>query len=97
MEAINRLFTPEFRNRLDAIVPFGNLPPEIVDQVVEKFVLQLEAQLADRDVTFELSRERHQVAGRARATTAAWARVRSAASSRSTSRSRWPRRCSSAS
>jgi ATP-dependent Clp protease ATP-binding subunit ClpA len=56
-EAINRLFTPEFRNRLDAIVPFGNLPPEVVHQVVQKFVLQLEAQLADRGVTFDLSEE----------------------------------------
>ena len=57
MEAINRLFAPEFRNRLDAIVPFGNLPPEVVHQVVQKFVLQLEAQLADRGVTFDLSEE----------------------------------------
>ncbi len=55
MEAINRLFAPEFRNRLDAIVPFGGLPPAVVNQVVQKFVLQLEAQLADRGVTFELS------------------------------------------
>ncbi len=55
MEAINRMFAPEFRNRLDAIVPFGNLPPEIVSQVVQKFVLQLEAQLADRGVTFDLT------------------------------------------
>ncbi len=54
-EAIKRLFTPEFRNRLDAIIPFAHLSPEIVGQVVEKFVLQLEAQLADRNVTIELS------------------------------------------
>jgi len=54
-EAIQRLFTPEFRNRLDAIVPFSGLTPEIVGQVVEKFVMQLEAQLADRNVTIELS------------------------------------------
>jgi ATP-dependent Clp protease ATP-binding subunit ClpA len=53
-EAINRLFTPEFRNRLDATIQFGALPPEVVHRVVEKFVLQLEAQLADRGVTFEL-------------------------------------------
>ena len=63
-EAINRLFTPEFRNRLDAIVAFGNLPPEVVHQVVQKFVLQLEAQLADRGVTFDLSEEADPVAGR---------------------------------
>jgi len=54
-EAINKLFTPEFRNRLDAIIPFGNLPMEVVYKVVEKFVMQLEAQLADRGVTFELT------------------------------------------
>jgi ATP-dependent Clp protease ATP-binding subunit ClpA len=53
-EAINRLFTPEFRNRLDAIIAFNALPLEVVYRVVEKFVLQLEAQLADRGVTFEL-------------------------------------------
>jgi ATP-dependent Clp protease ATP-binding subunit ClpA len=54
-EAIKRLFTPEFRNRLDAIIPFASLTPEIVARVVEKFVMQLEAQLADRNVTIELS------------------------------------------
>ena len=57
MEAINRLFAPEFRNRLDAIITFGHLTAEIIAKVVEKFVLQLEAQLADRDVTIELSEE----------------------------------------
>src|SRR5918993_1102986 len=56
-EAINRLFTPEFRNRLDAVIAFGALPPAVVNQVVQKFVLQLEAQLADRGVTFELNDE----------------------------------------
>ncbi|MFC4624927.1 ATP-dependent Clp protease ATP-binding subunit ClpA [Daeguia caeni] len=55
MEAINRLFTPEFRNRLDAIIPFGTLPVPVIHQVVQKFVLQLEAQLAERGVTFELT------------------------------------------
>ncbi|MCB2098127.1 MAG: ATP-dependent Clp protease ATP-binding subunit ClpA [Parvularculaceae bacterium] len=53
--AIRRMFTPEFRNRLDATVAFGGLSAEIIDRVVEKFILQLEAQLADRGVTFELS------------------------------------------
>ena len=57
MEAINRLFAPEFRNRLDAIISFGHLPKEVVAKVVDKFVLQLEAQLADRNVTIELSDE----------------------------------------
>jgi ATP-dependent Clp protease ATP-binding subunit ClpA len=54
-DAIKRLFTPEFRNRLDAIIGFAGLTPEIVGRVVEKFVMQLEAQLADRNVTIELS------------------------------------------
>ena len=54
-EAIKRLFTPEFRNRLDAIITFAGLTPEIVGRVVEKFVMQLEAQLADRNVTIGLS------------------------------------------
>jgi ATP-dependent Clp protease ATP-binding subunit ClpA len=56
-EAINRLFAPEFRNRLDAIVPFGRLPEEVIARVVDKFILQLEAQLADRNVTIELADE----------------------------------------
>src|SRR5216683_2537457 len=54
IEAINRLFAPEFRNRLDAIITFAHLTPEIIAKVVEKFVLQLEAQLGERDVTIEL-------------------------------------------
>ncbi|MEH6547177.1 MAG: ATP-dependent Clp protease ATP-binding subunit ClpA [Sneathiella sp.] len=54
-EAIKRLFTPEFRNRLDSIIPFAPLPPEVVSRVVEKFVLQLETQLEDRNVTISLS------------------------------------------
>jgi ATP-dependent Clp protease ATP-binding subunit ClpA len=57
MEAIERTFTPEFRNRLDAIIPFAALSPEVVGQVVEKFVMQLEVQLADRQVTIELTDE----------------------------------------
>jgi ATP-dependent Clp protease ATP-binding subunit ClpA len=56
-EAINKLFAPEFRNRLDAIISFGHLPKEVVQKVVDKFVLQLEAQLADRNVTIELTDE----------------------------------------
>jgi ATP-dependent Clp protease ATP-binding subunit ClpA len=56
-EAINRLFSPEFRNRLDAIVPFSRLPQDVIARVVDKFILQLEAQLADRNVTIELSDE----------------------------------------
>ncbi|WP_454917551.1 ATP-dependent Clp protease ATP-binding subunit ClpA [Xanthobacter sediminis] len=59
-EAINRTFAPEFRNRLDAVIPFAHLSTDIIGQVVEKFVLQLEAQLADRNVTIELSEEASQ-------------------------------------
>nr|WP_216654641.1 ATP-dependent Clp protease ATP-binding subunit ClpA [Pseudogemmobacter hezensis] len=55
--AVERTFTPEFRNRLDAVVAFGALPKEVILQVVEKFVLQLEAQLIDRGVHIELTSE----------------------------------------
>ncbi len=54
-EALNRLFTPEFRNRLDATIQFAPLPTEVIHQVVQKFVMQLEAQLSERNVTFDLS------------------------------------------
>src|SRR5579863_9337926 len=56
-EAIKKLFTPEFRNRLDATIAFSPLSRDTIDKVVEKFVLELEAQLADRDVTFDLTPE----------------------------------------
>jgi ATP-dependent Clp protease ATP-binding subunit ClpA len=56
-EAINRLFTPEFRNRLDAIIPFAPLPTEVIHQVVQKFVMQLETQLSERNVTFDLHQD----------------------------------------
>ena len=56
-EAINRMFTPEFRNRLDAVVPFANLPSEVVVRVVEKFILELELQLSDRNVIIEVSKK----------------------------------------
>jgi ATP-dependent Clp protease ATP-binding subunit ClpA len=54
-EAINRMFTPEFRNRLDAIVPFAALSTDVVSKVVEKFASQLEAQLGERNVEIELT------------------------------------------
>jgi len=54
-EAISRLFAPEFRNRLDSIISFGQLPKEVVSKVVDKFIAQLDAQLADRNVTIELT------------------------------------------
>lgn len=56
-EAITKTFTPEFRNRLDAIVPFRNLSPKTVEKVVDKFVIQLEAQLSDKNVTIDLSKK----------------------------------------
>ena len=56
-EAINKMFTPEFRNRLDAVVAFNNLPPEVVVRVVEKFILELELQLSDRNVIIEVDRK----------------------------------------
>jgi len=55
MAAIERIFTPEFRNRLDAVISFAALPREVILRVVEKFVLQLEAQLMDRHVSIELT------------------------------------------
>lgn len=54
-EAIKRQFTPEFRNRLDAIIPFAPLEIDVVEKVVDKFLMQLEAQLADKHVTIEVS------------------------------------------
>jgi ATP-dependent Clp protease ATP-binding subunit ClpA len=53
-EAINRMFTPEFRNRLDAMISFAPLSADTIGRVVGKFILQLEEQLADRNVTIEL-------------------------------------------
>ena len=56
-EAIERMFTPEFRNRLDAVIGFANLTPEVMSRVVDKFIMQLEVQLEDRNVTIELSED----------------------------------------
>jgi len=55
--AIEKVFSPEFRNRLDAIVTFKPLSPQVMESIVEKFVLQLEAQLVERRVAFELDAE----------------------------------------
>jgi ATP-dependent Clp protease ATP-binding subunit ClpA len=55
MEAIRRLFTPEFRNRLDAVVQFNALDPTIITQVVDKFIFELEAQLQEQQVTIEVT------------------------------------------
>ena len=54
-EAIDKLFAPEFRNRLDAIIPFGYLPLEVVRMVVDKFIMQLEAQLSEKSVSVVLT------------------------------------------
>jgi ATP-dependent Clp protease ATP-binding subunit ClpA len=59
-DAVKKMFKPEFRNRLDAIVPFSYLPPAVVARVVDKFLLQLELQLADRNVHIELDDEARQ-------------------------------------
>ena len=56
-EAIKRLFTPEFRNRLDAVITFGGLTPTIIRNVVDKFVKELGAQLADKRVSIELDEQ----------------------------------------
>lgn len=56
-EAVNRLFTPEFRNRLDAIIPFDYLSPDTIGYVVDKFIKQLEDQLADKRVRINLSED----------------------------------------
>ncbi len=56
-EAIERMFTPEFRNRLDSIITFSSLSPDVVSRVVDKFVIELEALLDDRQVTIELTDE----------------------------------------
>jgi len=56
-EAVKKMFTPEFRNRLDAVVPFAYLPTEVVSRVVEKFILELELQLADQNVHITLDED----------------------------------------
>ena len=56
-EAIKRMFSPEFRNRLDATIQFRALSPEVVSRVVDKFVIEVEEQLADRNVAIELTKE----------------------------------------
>ena len=61
--AIERMFSPEFRNRLDAVIPFASLSKDVIGRVVDKFIIQLEAQLADRDVAIELTDEARQWLG----------------------------------
>jgi len=59
-DALKRLFTPEFRNRLDSVISFASLPPEVVTRVVDKFIMQLEAQLEERGVAIELTEAANQ-------------------------------------
>ena len=54
-ETINKVFSPEFRNRLDSIINFNRLDKKIIKQIVSKFILELETQLNARDVVIELS------------------------------------------
>ena len=56
IEAIEKMFSPEFRNRLDAVIAFQSLSPEVVGKVVDKFVIELETQLEDRNVMIELTK-----------------------------------------
>ena len=62
-EAVERLFSPEFRNRLDAIITFNSLTPDVMETIVEKFILQLETQLAERRVAITLEAGSARVAG----------------------------------
>ncbi|MCB1762007.1 MAG: AAA family ATPase, partial [Gammaproteobacteria bacterium] len=55
MEAIKRIFSPEFRNRLDAIVQFSSLPMEVIQHVVDKFIFELEGQLETKKVSLRIS------------------------------------------
>ena len=54
MESIKKLFTPEFRNRLDGIIQFGILPPSVIETIVDKFLVELQTQLDDKKVTLEI-------------------------------------------
>ncbi|OPZ77151.1 MAG: ATP-dependent Clp protease ATP-binding subunit ClpA [Alphaproteobacteria bacterium ADurb.Bin438] len=56
-EALERMFTPEFRNRLDAIIKFQNLSTEVVGMVVDKFINQLKIQLLEKLITVELKQD----------------------------------------
>ena len=51
---INKMFTPEFRNRLDSIIRFGALDETTISHVVDKFIVQLETQLADKNVVLDV-------------------------------------------
>jgi ATP-dependent Clp protease ATP-binding subunit ClpA len=54
-EAIEKMFSPEFRNRLDAMIAFNPLSPEIIEQVVDKFIMELDQQLNERKVSLQIT------------------------------------------
>ncbi len=64
MLAINRMFSPEFRNRIDSIVQFKQLDAATIDQVVDKFICELESQLHDKSVTIDVSEEAREWIGK---------------------------------
>ncbi len=96
-KAIERTFTPEFRNRLDGWVLFSGLPPEVILKVVDKEVGLLQKMLDEKRVKLELTPAARGVAGRARLRPGLRRAAHGAAGGQLRSRSRWPRRCSSAS
>ncbi|GGD61553.1 ATP-dependent Clp protease ATP-binding subunit ClpA [Erythrobacter arachoides] len=63
-EAVKKMFTPEFRNRLDAVVPFAYLGPETISRVVDKFILQLELQLAEQNVHIQFDSDAREWLGK---------------------------------
>ena len=95
MEAIRRIFTPEFRNRLDAVIQFAALDPITIERVVDKLVVEVEIAARAEGRHHPARRCRAALDRAARATTRRWARARWRASSRSTSSGRWPRSCCS--
>ncbi|MCP4395588.1 MAG: ATP-dependent Clp protease ATP-binding subunit ClpA [Alphaproteobacteria bacterium] len=56
-EAIERIFSPEFRNRLDAIIPFSRLDNDVIEKVAEKFIMELEVQLTEQNISIDLSKK----------------------------------------
>ena len=95
MEVIKRMFSPEFRNRLDAIIKFDALDEDSIARVVDKLIVELEAQLDKNEVTLELEPAARSWIAEQVATTKRWAHGPWRGSSRSTSSGPWPRSCCS--
>jgi ATP-dependent Clp protease ATP-binding subunit ClpA len=57
MEVLKKMFSPEFRNRLDSIIPFGSLSPDVIKTVVDKFLVEIQVQLDSKKVVLEISDE----------------------------------------